>query len=111
VVELSLNTWLVSRLAPGVMRQPLKKQPADPERLLALLERWRAEAVKGGHAINRIAVAFEAGRDGFWLARWLRVRGIEAYVIHASSLAVSRGDAGARSAGAQFARPARGGAL
>ena len=30
VVELSLKTWLVSGLVPGVMRQPLKKQPADP---------------------------------------------------------------------------------
>src|ERR1700674_4369606 len=90
VVELSLKTWLVSGLVPGVMRQPLKKQPADPERLLALLHRWRDEAVKAGHAVGRIAVAFEAGRDGFWLARWLRSRGIEAYVIHASSLAVSR---------------------
>ena len=72
------------------MRRPLKKQPADPERLLALLQRWRDEAVKAGRAISRTAVAFEAGRDGFWLARWLRTRGIEAYVIHASSLAVSR---------------------
>ena len=72
------------------MRRPLKKQAADPERLLVLLQRWRDEAVKAGHAIGRIAVAFEAGRDGFWLARWLRARGIEAYVIHASSLAVSR---------------------
>lgn len=90
VVELSLETWLVSGLLPGVMRRPLKKQPADPDRLLALLQRWREEAVKAGHAIGRIAVAFEAGRDGFWLARWLRARGIEAYVIHASSLAVSR---------------------
>ena len=90
VVELSLKTWLVSGLVPGVMRQPLKKQPADAERLLALLHRWRDEAVKAGRAISRIAVAFEAGRDGFWLARWLRARGIEAYVIHASSLAVSR---------------------
>jgi transposase len=35
-------------------------------------------------------VAFEAGRDGLWLARWLRARGIEAYVIHATSIAVSR---------------------
>jgi hypothetical protein len=26
---------------------------------------------------ERTAVAFEAGRDGFWLARWLRARGIE----------------------------------
>ena len=48
------------------------------------------EAEKAGHKIERIAVAFEAGRDGFWLARWLRARGIEAHVIHASSVAVSR---------------------
>ncbi len=90
VVELSLNTWLVSGLVPGVKRQPLKKQSADPDRLVALLHRWREEATKAGRTIGRIAVAFEAGRDGFWLARWLRARGIEAYVIHASSLAVSR---------------------
>ena len=32
----------------------------------------------------------EAGRDGFWLARWLRARDIEAHVIHASSVPVSR---------------------
>jgi transposase len=38
----------------------------------------------------RIAVAFEAGRDGFWLARWLRARDIETYVIHPTSVAVSR---------------------
>jgi transposase len=40
--------------------------------------------------IERIAIAFEAGGDGFWLARWLTARGIEAHVIHASSVAVSR---------------------
>jgi transposase len=90
VVELSLENWLVSGLVPGVRRNPLKKQTADPERLLALFERWRGEAIKAGHAIERIVVAFEAGRDGFWLARWLRARGIEAYVIHASSIAMPR---------------------
>ena len=35
-------------------------------------------------------MAYEAGRDGFWLARWLRGRGIAAYVIHPTSVAVSR---------------------
>jgi DNA-binding transcriptional LysR family regulator len=39
--------------------------------------------------ISRIAVAFETGRDGFWLARWLRAREIEAHVIYTSSTAVS----------------------
>jgi transposase len=90
VVELSLKSWLVAGIVPGVKREPLKKLSADPERLRALLERWRNEAIKAGHEIKRIAVAFEAGRDGFWLARWLQAHGIEAYVIHASSIAMPR---------------------
>jgi transposase len=68
----------------------LKKLAIDESALLKLLNRWREEAEKAGRRIERIAVAFEAGRDGFWLARWLRARGIEAHVIHASSIAVSR---------------------
>jgi transposase len=90
VIELSLKTWLVAALVPGLARQPLKKQGADPDAFLALLHRWRAEAIKAGRKIDRIVVAFEAGRDGFWLARWLRARQIEAYVIHPTSIPVSR---------------------
>ena len=90
VVELSLSSWLVAGIVPGVERQPLKKLKTDENALLALLHRWRDEAVRSGHNISRITVAFEAGRDGFWLARWLKARGIEAHVIHASSVAVSR---------------------
>ena len=46
--------------------------------------------------LSRSLVPFEcnativAGRDGFWLARWLRARGIEAYVIHPIGIPVSR---------------------
>src|SRR5499433_3759683 len=90
VVELSKKTWLVAGIIPGIERQPLKKLAADENELVKLLERWRGEAEKAGHKITRIAVAFETGRDGFWLARWLRARGIEAHVIHAASVAVPR---------------------
>ena len=90
VVELSEASWLVAGLVPAIDRQPLKKQEPDPRALLRLLERWRAEAAKTGRMIERIVLAFEAGRDGFWLARWLRARGIEVYVIHSTSVAVSR---------------------
>lgn len=90
VIELSLKNWLVAGLVPGMARQPLKKLEADRDALLRLLERWRTEAEKAGKVIKRVAVAFEAGRDGFWLARWLRRQGIEAYVIHAASVAVPR---------------------
>jgi transposase len=90
VVELSAKSWLVAGVVPGLSRQPLKKFDADPEALLAQLLRWRAEAEKGGASIDRMVLAYEAGRDGFWLARWLRERGIEAHVMHPSSIAVSR---------------------
>jgi transposase len=90
VIELSLSSWLVAGLVPGLRRQPLKKLGPDPDALLALLHRWRDEAMKAGRAIARIAVAYEAGRDGFWLARWLLARGIEAYVIHPNSIALPR---------------------
>jgi transposase len=90
VVEMSQSSWLVAGVLPGIERQPRKKLGPNAERLLALLHRWRDEAVRAGKKIARIALAFEAGRDGFWLARWLRARGVEAHVIHPSSVAVSR---------------------
>src|SRR6476469_3897717 len=90
VVELSQASWLVAGIVPAVERQPLKKIEADEAALLRLLGRWTDEATRAGRAITRVCVAFEAGRDGFWLARWLRTCSIEAHVIHASSVAVSR---------------------
>ena len=90
VIEMSQSKWLVAALVPGVKRQPLKRLDADEAALLKLLHRWRNEASQAGRQIKRIVVAYEAGRDGFWLARWLRGRGVEAYVIHPASIAVSR---------------------
>jgi transposase len=90
VIEMSLTSWLVAGIVPGIERQPLKKLAVDESALLKQLHRWREEAEKAGCRIERIVVAFEAGRDGFWLARWLKARSIEAHVIHAASVAVSR---------------------
>jgi transposase len=90
VIEMSLDYWLIAGIVPGVDRHPLKKMNVDEKALLQLLHRWRDEAAKAGYVITRMAVAFEAGRDGFWLARWLRARGVEAHVIHPTSVAVPR---------------------
>ena len=87
VIEMRQSSWLVAGIVPGIERQPLKKLDVDKDALLKLLHRWRDEAVRAGRDITRIAVAYEAGRDGFWLARWLRAQDIEAHVIHASSVA------------------------
>src|SRR5438270_6153839 len=90
IIEMSQASWLVGAIVPGIERHPLKKLAPDAEELLRLLQRWSDEAAKAGRTVKRIAVAFEAGRDGFWLARWLRAHGVEPHVIHASSVAVSR---------------------
>src|SRR5436305_8902572 len=90
VVELSRSSWLVAGIVPGIGRHPLKKLAPDEAALLRLLQRWRDGAAGAGRAVTRVAVAFEAGRDGFWLARWLQAREVEAHVIHPTSVAVSR---------------------
>ena len=71
IVEMSQSSWLVAGVLHSIERQPRKKLEPSAERLLSLLHRWRDKAVRAGKKIRRIALAFEAGRDGFWLARWL----------------------------------------
>lgn len=90
VIELSSTSWLVAGTLPGITRRPLKKLEPDPAALGRLLDRWREEATSKGMQIDRVIVAYEAGRDGFWLARWLQARGMETHVIHPTSVAVSR---------------------
>ena len=90
VIEVSGTSWLTLAIVPGVDRRPLHKLPVDENALFKKLESWCQEARKAGKLVRRTVVAFEAGRDGFWLARWLRARGIEAYVIHPVSVAVPR---------------------
>ena len=90
VIEMSQSSWLVAARAPGLARDPLKKLPPDPEQLLKLIDRWREESRRAGRVVRRVCVAFEAGLDGFWLARLLRQHDIEAYVIHPTSIPVKR---------------------
>jgi transposase len=89
------KTFYNTRESPPRARLPASSNPFDradtvPIASRGLLHRWREEAEKAGRRIERIVVAFEAGRDGFWLARWLKAHSIEAHVIHAASVAVSR---------------------
>jgi transposase len=45
VIELSLSSWLVAGVVPGVERQPLKKLEPDEAGLLRLLQRWLLQLV------------------------------------------------------------------
>src|SRR3954454_12875120 len=56
VIEMSQATWLVAGIVPGIERHPLKKIEPNEVKLLCLLMRWRAEAIKKGRTITRIVV-------------------------------------------------------
>src|SRR4051812_8560130 len=89
-VELSARSWLVGAQVAGVPRQCRQKLDPSAQALLDHLEHLRQRAGKAGKQVSRVVVAYEAGRDGFWLARWLIGRGIEVYVIQPSSVPVDR---------------------
>ncbi len=90
-MELSGKSWELGALVPGVARRPRRRvKVGDVGEVLAAIERWKGEAAKAGRAIVRVALAYEAGRDGFWIARYLIERGIEAHVMQPASIAVER---------------------
>jgi transposase len=96
VIEMSLKNWLVAGIVPGVGRAPLKKLEADEAGVLRLLHRWRDEATKAGRHVTLLVVAFEAGRDGFWLARWLRTRAVSRPTSFTRPASQCRGNIGGR---------------
>jgi transposase len=90
-LELSGKSWEVGAIVPGLSRRPRRRlAPRDMAGLLAQLERWRAEALKAGRTVRRIVLTYEAGRDGFWIARHLLANGIEVHIMHPASIPVER---------------------
>ena len=90
-MELSGKSWQLGAVVPGVSRRPKRGLKAgDTDELVRVLERWKAEAAKAGRTIARVIVAYEAGRDGFWIARHLIERGIEVQVMQPASIPVER---------------------
>ena len=90
-LETSGKAWDLGAVVPGVSRRPKRRFEARAvEALLAAIEGWKAEALRAGRPISRVALTYEAGRDGFWLARHLRGLGIEVHVLQPSSVPVER---------------------
>jgi transposase len=90
-LELSGKGWDVSAVLPGVTRRPRRGLPTyDMAGLLQQIERWKAEALRAGRTVRRTVLAYEAGRDGFWIARYLRAHGIEVQIMHPASIPVER---------------------
>jgi len=90
-MELSGKSWQLGAVVPGVPRRPkVVVKGGEMKEVMRFLERWKKEAAKAGKTISRVVVAYEAGRDGFWIARELTELGVEAYVIQPASIPVER---------------------
>lgn len=90
-LELSGKSWELGAVVPGLARRPRRRfDPRDVTGVLTQLERWQQEAAKAGQTISRIVLTYEAGRDGFWIARRLIAKGIDVHIMHAASIPVER---------------------
>lgn len=90
-LELSGKRWDLGAVVPGVTRRPHRSvEVRDVAAVLASLAGWRAEAGRAGRTVRRVVLTYEAGRDGFWIARALQDQGIEVHVMHAASIPVER---------------------
>ena len=70
VVELSGTSWLFDAVAPGVARRTKRSFEArDVDGVARALEQLKAELAKAGFPAARFGLGYEAGRDGFSIAR------------------------------------------
>ena len=87
--ELGNTEWVVA-MTTGMDQPPLRRQM--PARALKTLEAeiTRAKAHFGLPATAPVCSCYEAGRDGFWLHRYLVSRGVANRIVESSSIEVSR---------------------
>ncbi len=90
-IELSGKSWVVGIKSPGSVKVGLHTlKTSDTRGLIALIERHREDALKKTGSTARVLCCYEAGFEGFWLARCLEKNGFEMIVLDPSSLLVNR---------------------
>lgn len=90
-IELSGKDWLTAVQTPRQERPGRHKlAAADALGLWAVIERERAALQRDGWSGVRVVTCYEAGRDGFWLHRFLVTQGAESWVVDPGSILVNR---------------------
>jgi transposase len=90
-LELSRKKWLVGALLPEAKKvTSISVSGGDTDGLLTALNKIASKATTPTTSHVTLHVCFEAGYDGFWIARFLIDRGIDTMVLDASSFLVSR---------------------
>jgi transposase len=88
-MELGETGWLLG-FASAYGQKPLRRKVTSRDRKALLREIEWAKARLGLGAGARVVSCYEAGRDGFWLHRFLVAEGIESLVVDSASIEVNR---------------------
>ena len=80
-LELSEKKWVLAVQAPGVDRHSRHVLDACGDRLVCFVEHLKAKCASAGRKVARVILTHEAGRDGFWLARFLARRGVVSHGV------------------------------
>src|SRR5918994_858082 len=88
-LELSKSTWrLTSSIGPGVA--PRERRIPAGSAAAFVAELAQAKQRFGLPPDAPVRSCYEAGRDGFWVHRWLTSRGVRNVVVDSSSIEVNR---------------------
>src|SRR3990172_8564099 len=90
-LELSQATWLVALHSPIADKISINRiAGGDTDKLLALIEKKREQAARQLGWTVQVVSCYEAGRDGFWLHRFLIGHDIDNRVLDSASILVDR---------------------
>lgn len=88
-LELGQRWWHIG-LTPGVGQRPRTRRIAAGALEVMVTEIARAKVRFGLPLSAPVISCYEAGRDGFWLHRWLMAHGVTNHVVDSSSIEVDR---------------------
>ncbi len=88
-MELGETGWLLG-FASAYGQRPVRRKIASRDRTALLREIARAKAKLELDPGVRVVSCYEAGRDGFWLDRFLKSEGVESLVVDSASIEVNR---------------------
>ena len=88
--ELGSTKWVLAMTTPTASQRPRLRQIAAGD-LSALARELLTGKTRFGLSVDApVRSCYEAGRDGFWLHRWLDAQGIANMVVDSSSIEVNR---------------------
>ena len=88
-LELSCSKWKLA-FASAPAEKPRRREGEARNLPAMLVEIAAAKQKLGLPADCAVVSCYEAGRDGFWIHRWLETQGVRNVIVDSSSIEVNR---------------------